>query len=112
MPRPHPAQLVYGSATVICATLAMLLLFETRSSAWIAVIALASLALGLLVAVTVPAAGPTLRRRRTVARVPASVGSRAPAARPDPAARTTATPAARTTAASAPAATAGLGARN
>ncbi|MFE9390475.1 hypothetical protein [Streptomyces sp. NPDC006784] len=111
MPRPHPAQLVYGSATVICATLAMLLLFETRSSAWIAVIALASLALGLLVAVTVPAAGPTRRRRRTVARVPASVGSRAPA-RPDPATRTAATPAARTTAASAPAATAGLGARN
>ncbi|MEU7313100.1 hypothetical protein [Streptomyces sp. NPDC007083] len=111
MPRPHPAQLVYGSATVICATLAMLLLFETRSSAWIAVIALASLALGLLVAVTVPAAGPTLRRRRTVAPVPASVGSRAPT-RPDPATRTAATPAARTTAASAPAATAGLGARN
>ncbi|MEW2217730.1 hypothetical protein AB0939_00210 [Streptomyces sp. NPDC006990] len=106
MPRPHPAQLVYGSATVSCATLAMLLLSETRSGAWIAVIALASLALGLLVAVAVPAAGPTLRRRRTVARVPAAVGSRTPAARPDPA------PAARTAAAPAPAATAGLGARN
>ncbi|WP_019357013.1 hypothetical protein [Streptomyces sp. AA1529] len=110
MPRPHPAQLVYGSATVSCATLAMLLLFETRSGAWIAVIALVSLALGLLVALAVPTAGPTLRRRRTVARVPAAVGSRAPAARPEPApaTRTAAAPAP----APAPAATAGLGARN
>ncbi|MFF5143561.1 hypothetical protein ACFY6U_28155 [Streptomyces sp. NPDC013157] len=62
MPRPTPAQLVYGSATVICSTLAMLLLSQTSSGIGIAVIALAALGLGLLVAMTVP-----LPRPRTVA---------------------------------------------
>ncbi|MEU2622180.1 hypothetical protein ABZ642_29330 [Streptomyces sp. NPDC007157] len=63
MPRPTPAQLVYGSCTVICSTLAMLLLSQTSSGIGIAVIALAALGLGLLVAMTVP-----LPRPRTVAR--------------------------------------------
>ncbi|MFD8721614.1 hypothetical protein ACFV2H_27410 [Streptomyces sp. NPDC059629] len=63
MPRPTPAQLVYGSCTVICSTLAMLLLSQTSSGIGIAVIALAALGLGLLVAMTVPLPGP-----RTVAR--------------------------------------------
>jgi hypothetical protein len=54
MPRPTPAQIAYGSATVVFSTLAMLLLSQTSSGFGIAVIALASLALGLLVAVTVP----------------------------------------------------------
>ncbi|MET9082678.1 hypothetical protein ACIPX0_00560 [Streptomyces sp. NPDC090075] len=62
MPRPTPAQLVYGSCTVICSTLAMLLLSQTSSGIGIAVIALAALGLGLLVAMTVP-----LPRPRTVA---------------------------------------------
>ncbi|MER6532647.1 hypothetical protein ACWDE0_33745 [Streptomyces sp. 900105755] len=62
MPRPTPAQLVYGSATVICSTLAMLLLSQTSSGIGIAVIALAALGLGLLVAMTAP-----LPRPRTVA---------------------------------------------
>ncbi|MEU9990257.1 hypothetical protein ACFZCP_25425 [Streptomyces sp. NPDC007971] len=62
MPRPTAAQLVYGSCTVIFSTLAMLLLSQTSSGLGITVIALAALALGLLVAMTVPLPGP-----RTVA---------------------------------------------
>ncbi|OLZ69942.1 hypothetical protein AV521_16535 [Streptomyces sp. IMTB 2501] len=54
MPRPTAAQLVYGSCTVIFSTLAMLLLSQTSSGLGITVIALAALALGLLVAMTVP----------------------------------------------------------
>ncbi|MFD8915738.1 hypothetical protein [Streptomyces sp. NPDC059575] len=54
MPRPTAAQLVYGSCTVIFSTLAMLLLSQTSSGPGIAVIALAALALGVLVAMTVP----------------------------------------------------------
>jgi len=54
MPRPTAAQLAYGSATVICSTLAMLLLSQTSSGLGVAVIALAALGLGLLVALTVP----------------------------------------------------------
>ncbi|WP_371671137.1 hypothetical protein OG985_28060 [Streptomyces sp. NBC_00289] len=54
MPRPTAAQLAYGSFTVIFSTLAMLLLSQTSSGVGIAVIAIAGLALGLLVAMTVP----------------------------------------------------------
>ncbi|MFG2597740.1 hypothetical protein [Streptomyces sp. NPDC048462] len=60
MPRPTAAQLSYGSVTVVFSTLAMLLLSRASSDLGIAVIAAAGLALGLLVAVTVPA--PTRRR--------------------------------------------------
>ncbi|MFF3177552.1 hypothetical protein ACFVQ0_33610 [Streptomyces sp. NPDC057900] len=60
MQRPTAAQLSYGSVTVVFSTLAMLLLSRTSSEPGIAVIAAAGLALGLLVAVTVPA--PTRRR--------------------------------------------------
>ncbi|MER6030622.1 hypothetical protein [Streptomyces sp. NPDC001851] len=59
MPRPTAAQLVYGSCTVFFSTLAMLLLSQTSSGLGITVIALAALALGLLVAMTVPL--PTVR---------------------------------------------------
>ncbi|MEU0831723.1 hypothetical protein [Streptomyces sp. NPDC005969] len=54
MPRPTAAQLSYGSVTVVFSTLAMLLLSRTSSGIGIAVIGTAALALGLLVAVTVP----------------------------------------------------------
>ena len=54
MPRPTAAQLAYGSCTVIFSTLAMLLLSQTSSGVGIAVIAVAALLLGLLVALTVP----------------------------------------------------------
>ncbi|MET4926352.1 hypothetical protein P3L51_29045 [Streptomyces sp. PSRA5] len=61
MPRPTAAQLAYGSATVVLATLAMLLLSGVTSVVGIAVIALVALGLGLLV--SVKAVGP--RRSRT-----------------------------------------------
>ncbi|WP_326690096.1 MULTISPECIES: hypothetical protein [unclassified Streptomyces] len=66
MPRPNPAQIAYGSATVICSSLAMLLLSQTRSGPGIVVIALAALALGLLVALTAPSARTTHKRRKVV----------------------------------------------
>lgn len=56
MPRPTPAQLAYGSITVVCSTFAMLMLSGVTSGAGIMVIAVAALALGLLVALTAPMA--------------------------------------------------------
>ncbi|MFG2647255.1 hypothetical protein [Streptomyces sp. NPDC048436] len=65
MPRPTPAQLAYGSLTVVFSTLAMLLLSQTSSGPGVAVITAAALGLGLLVAMTVPqpkpAASPAAR---------------------------------------------------
>ncbi|MDK0519727.1 hypothetical protein [Streptomyces sp. ML-6] len=54
MPHPTAAQFSYGSVTVVFSTLAMLLLSRTESGAGITVIGTAALALGLLVAMTVP----------------------------------------------------------
>ncbi|WP_264930838.1 hypothetical protein [Streptomyces sp. A012304] len=54
MPRPTVAQLTYGSCTVIVSTLAMLVLSQTSSGPLIAVIAVTSVALGVLVAMTLP----------------------------------------------------------
>ncbi|MGX2996963.1 hypothetical protein JNUCC64_22295 [Streptomyces sp. JNUCC 64] len=54
MPRPTAAQIAYGTATVVCSTLAMLLLSRTTSGIAVTVIAIAALGLGLLVAVTLP----------------------------------------------------------
>lgn len=51
MPRPTAAQLAYGSATVVLATLSMLLLSGVTSVVGIAVIALVALCLGVLVSV-------------------------------------------------------------
>lgn len=64
MPRPTPAQLAYGSATVVLSTTAMLLLSEARSGPAVALVAVVALALGTLVALTAPSP------RRTPARVP------------------------------------------
>lgn len=64
MPRPTPAQLAYGSATVICATLAMLLLSQARSGPGVTLIAVVALAVGVLVALTAPPVR-TARRVRT-----------------------------------------------
>ncbi|MER6616501.1 hypothetical protein [Streptomyces xantholiticus] len=58
MPRPTAAQLAYGSATVVFSTVALLLLTRTTDGIAVAAIGIASLALGLLVAMTLP-----LRRR-------------------------------------------------
>ncbi|MEU5049869.1 hypothetical protein [Streptomyces sp. NPDC021096] len=83
MPRPTPAQIAYGSATVVFSTLAMLLLSQARSGIAVAAVALTALALGLTVAMTVrtprqrASATPPLPERRTPAhagQAPAGVG--------------------------------------
>jgi hypothetical protein len=82
MPRPTVAQLTYGSCTVIFSTLAMLLLSQTSSGSLIAVISITAVALGVLVALTVPVPPrtPVVVARSTVDEpVPASV-----AAAPEP----------------------------
>lgn len=54
MPRPNAAQIAYGSATLICSAIAMLLLSGIPTGPGVVVIGVAALALGLLVALTVP----------------------------------------------------------
>ncbi|AEW94313.1 MULTISPECIES: hypothetical protein [Streptomycetaceae] len=85
MPRPTPAQLGYGSATVVCSTLVMLLLSEVSSPAGVVAISVAGLALGVLVALTLAMPWPGRARsgsaagvaeRRETARVPQTVGAR------------------------------------
>lgn len=77
MPRPTVAQLTYGSATVICSALAMLLLSQASSVPGVAVITFAALGLGLLVAMTVPlpkpAPEPAEALTTTAVPVPAAV---------------------------------------
>ncbi|MFI0983554.1 hypothetical protein ACH4SP_41910 [Streptomyces sp. NPDC021093] len=79
LPTPTVAQCTYGAMTAVFSTLAMLLLSQTTSGAWIAVIACAALGLGLLVAMTVPmplvkkaARGARTRTSPTAASVPAA----------------------------------------
>ncbi|CAM5343369.1 hypothetical protein GCM10010329_35960 [Streptomyces spiroverticillatus] len=62
VPAPTVAQCTYGALTTVFSTLAMLLLSQTTSGGWVAVIACAALALGVLVAMTVPM--PATRRAR------------------------------------------------
>ena len=83
MPRPTAAQIAYGSCTVIFSTLAMLLLSQTSSRAGVTVIAVAALALGLLVAMTVPLPKQT---PKAVAQAPAQqpVAASVAAAAPEP----------------------------
>jgi hypothetical protein len=61
MPRPTAAQFAYGALTVVFATLAMLLLSQTRSGTGIVVIAVAALGLGLLVSCTAAVRAPSAR---------------------------------------------------
>ncbi|HEY9373554.1 hypothetical protein [Streptomyces sp.] len=68
MPRPNAAQLAYGSATVVFATVALLLLSRATTGPGIALIGVASLLLGLLVVLTMPVAS----RRRARATRPAA----------------------------------------
>ncbi|MFF6998494.1 hypothetical protein ACFY93_26510 [Streptomyces sp. NPDC008313] len=107
MPRPTAAQLAYGSCTVIFSTLAMLLLSQTSSGLGITVITLAALALGLLVARTVPlpskpasagavrTAAPGATSASPTAGGPPAGPSAAPA--PSPAASTASTTSAKST---------------
>lgn len=77
MPRPTVAQFAYGSCTVVFSTFALLLLSRTTSGAGIAVVAVAALALGLLVALKVPGArarevAPVRQMSTARTRVPAA----------------------------------------
>ncbi|MFI8822270.1 hypothetical protein [Streptomyces sp. NPDC053431] len=54
MQRPNAAQSAYGSATVVLATVALLLLSGTTTTLGIVAICVAGLMLGVLVAVTMP----------------------------------------------------------
>jgi hypothetical protein len=67
MPRPTLAQLAYGTATVVCATLAMLLLSHARSLPAVLAVTVTALGLGLLVALALPRA----RRRAAAPQPPA-----------------------------------------
>ncbi|QXE36640.1 hypothetical protein KQY30_22890 [Streptomyces sp. GMY02] len=81
MPRPTAAQLAYGSATVVCSTVVMLLLSGITTGAGAVVIGIAALALGLLVTVTVPAPGRASDRAARTAGSAEPSRDRAPAAR-------------------------------
>ncbi|MFI1397775.1 hypothetical protein [Streptomyces sp. NPDC020681] len=65
MPRPTAAQLAYGSATVVFSTLALLLFTRTTEGIGVAAIGVASMALGLLVAVAMPLSRNAARAART-----------------------------------------------
>ncbi|MCF3964831.1 hypothetical protein, partial [Streptomyces fuscigenes] len=65
MPRPNAAQLAYGSATVVCSATAMLLLSGIPTGSGVVVIGVAALALGLLVALSVPAPRRSRQARET-----------------------------------------------
>ncbi|WP_340561222.1 hypothetical protein [Streptomyces sp. GSL17-111] len=68
MPRPSPAQIAYGFATVMLTAVVLLLLTRTESGTGAVLIASGSLVLGLIVSLTVPArtraaqTGPALPR--------------------------------------------------
>ncbi|MFD3534497.1 hypothetical protein [Streptomyces sp. NPDC058664] len=72
MQRPNAAQLAYGSATVVLATVALLLLSRTTTTLGITVISLAGLLLGLLVAVTMPVRATSVK---VAGRVPEHLGN-------------------------------------
>ncbi|MER5443219.1 hypothetical protein [Streptomyces sp. NPDC002790] len=75
MPRPTVAQLAYGSATVVCSTIAMVLLSRTESGPGVPVIAVSALILGLFVAMSVPT------RKREPSAGAAAADERVPAQR-------------------------------
>jgi len=62
MPRPTAAQFSYGSATVVFSALALLLLFRTESGLGVAAVCTVALALGLLVAMALPARAKVSRK--------------------------------------------------
>jgi hypothetical protein len=66
MPHPTPAQLAYGSVTVISLTLAALLLAPTGSVLALTVIAVTALLLGAAVAVTAVSRRAVRRTRAAV----------------------------------------------
>ncbi|MFJ8658657.1 hypothetical protein [Streptomyces sp. NPDC093795] len=81
MQRPNAAQLAYGSATVVLATVALLLLTRTTSTPGITAVSLAGLLLGLLVAVTMPVRTTSVKVTGRVPAPPRNEEVRTPAAR-------------------------------
>ncbi|GAA2338079.1 hypothetical protein OKJ48_20030 [Streptomyces kunmingensis] len=79
MPRPTVAQLLYGAATVVFSTLAMLLLSQTSSGPGVGVIAVSALCLGLLVALWVPVRKPTAAEADDQAHADGEAAKRVPA---------------------------------
>ncbi|MFF4869847.1 hypothetical protein [Streptomyces sp. SID5770] len=73
MQRPNAAQLIRGSATVVLATVALLLLTGTTSTAGIAAACAAGLLLGVLVAVRMPGRAGSVKTSAPIA--PASEAS-------------------------------------
>ena len=74
MPCPTPAQLAYGTATVLLSTLAMLQLSQARSGTAVALVALVGLVLGTLAAMTAPVPGKVQLRRRQTRPLPGTGG--------------------------------------
>lgn len=81
MQRPNAAQLAYGSATVVLATVALLLLSRTTTALGITAISLAGLLLGLLVTVTMPVRTTRVKASERVPLPPRNDEVRIPAAR-------------------------------
>ncbi|WP_432128725.1 hypothetical protein [Streptomyces sp. bgisy082] len=84
MQRPNAAQLTCGSATVVLATVALLLLSGTTAVAGIAAACAAGLLLGVLVAVTMPGRRGSVKTSapvRSADGVPGNEEIRVPAAR-------------------------------
>jgi hypothetical protein len=93
MPHPTPVQIAYGSATVISTTLLLMLIAPTGSTLVVALIAVVSLMLGVVVAIAVQSrrgvraqlggaapAVPPARTREAPAAAPAHVPTHVPAA--------------------------------
>ncbi|MGW6536408.1 hypothetical protein ACWGBV_30055 [Streptomyces sp. NPDC055051] len=80
MQRPNAAQYAYGSAVVVLATAALLLLTGATGPPGIAAACLAGLLLGVLVAVTMPGAARPVKTPDTPGASPGNDAVRVPAA--------------------------------
>ncbi|GGY28994.1 hypothetical protein [Streptomyces omiyaensis] len=80
MQRPNAAQYAYGSAVVVLATAALLLLTGATGPPGIAAACLAGLLLGVLVAVTMPSGTRPVKTPGTTAARPGNDAVRVPAA--------------------------------
>ncbi|MFF5455901.1 hypothetical protein ACFY40_32420 [Streptomyces sp. NPDC012950] len=81
MQRPNAAQLTCGSATVVLATVALLLLTGTTSTVGIAAACAAGLLLGVLVAVRMPGRAGSVKTSAPIAPASGNEEIRVPAAR-------------------------------
>ncbi|WP_228977153.1 hypothetical protein [Streptomyces sp. DH12] len=81
MPRPTAVRLAYGSATVVCSTVVLLLLFPAADGAWTALVGAVSLLLGVRVALGAPAGARGRGRGTGAAPTPAAAPDRQPSLR-------------------------------